>query len=70
MSTTYPKQFVFYKDAKNEWRWKLLAENQKIIADCAEGYVNLGHCVHGAKLVAGIAANAGMWNSVDQKWIQ
>ena len=70
MSTTYPKQFVFYKDEKNEWRWRLLAENNKISADGAEGYTSLGHCVHGARLVAGIATNAGMWNTVEQKWIQ
>jgi uncharacterized protein YegP (UPF0339 family) len=70
MSDIYPKQFVFFKDEKNEWRWRLLAENNKIIADGAEGYTTLGNCVHGAKLVAGIATNASMWNADTSTWIQ
>ena len=65
----HTKQFWFYKDAMGEWRWKLLAEHSEIIADSAEGFTDLARCVHGARLVAGVASNAGMWNAVEQKWI-
>lgn len=63
-----PKQFSLYKGKDGEWRWRLYAPNAKIIADCAEGYKNKADCIHGARLVAGLASNAGIWNSVDQKW--
>ena len=63
------KQFVFYKDAKGEWRWTLFAANSKKIADSAEGYKNQGDCVHGAKLVASVATNCGMWDHEGKKWL-
>jgi uncharacterized protein YegP (UPF0339 family) len=66
--TTYPKQFVIYKDTKGEWRWQLLAANNKIIADSAEGYVNKADCKHGASLVASIAIGAAFWNRDTQAW--
>lgn len=30
--------YVYYKDAKGEWRWRLKAANGRIIADSGEGY--------------------------------
>jgi uncharacterized protein YegP (UPF0339 family) len=33
-----------YKDAKGEWRWRLVASNGQIIATSGEGYKNLSHC--------------------------
>ena len=64
----HPKQFVLYKDSKNEWRWKLYAANSKIIADGAEGYKNKSDAIHGIGLVAGIANGAPIWNGQDEKW--
>lgn len=63
-----PKQFVIYKDAKSEWRWTLYALNAKKIADSAEGYKNKADCIHGARLVASISANAGIWNPEANAW--
>lgn len=63
-----PKQFVIYTDAKQEWRWTLYAANSKKIADSAEGYSRKADCMHGAKLVAGVASNAPIWNHTDDKW--
>lgn len=37
-------QFVIYKDAKGEWRWKLRASNGRTVADSGEGYKNRTHC--------------------------
>jgi len=31
-------QVVIYKDRKGEWRWRAIARNGRIIADCGEGY--------------------------------
>ncbi|OBR79103.1 hypothetical protein A7D35_01275 [Xanthomonas arboricola] len=63
-----PKQFVMYKDEKGEWRWTLYAANSKKIADSAEGYQRKADCVHGARLVAAVATNAGIWNGTEQTW--
>lgn len=30
----------FYQDRSSMWRWRLVANNNKIIADSAEGYVS------------------------------
>ncbi len=31
-------RFEVYKDGKGEWRWRLLARNGRLVADCGEGY--------------------------------
>lgn len=31
-------EFVKYRDANGEWRWRLVAANGKRVADSAEGY--------------------------------
>ena len=43
--------FYVYLDAQGYWRWRLLAANQRIIADSGEGYVNKSDCIHGLNLV-------------------
>lgn len=62
------KQFVIYKDAGKEWRWRLFAANSKIIADSAEGYNRKADCIHGARLVAAIANGADIWNATEEEW--
>ena len=36
--------YVYYKDAKGEWRWRLVAANGRIIADSGEGYKSEKEC--------------------------
>lgn len=31
-------KFEIYKDASGEWRWRLVAKNNRIVADSGEGY--------------------------------
>lgn len=31
-------KIVLYKDRRSEYRWRLVAKNGRILADCAEGY--------------------------------
>ena len=64
-----PKQFVVYKDAAGEFRWRLYAQNGRVIADSGEGYKNRVDCVAGAKLVASIASGADIWDNDNQKWL-
>lgn len=68
MSAAHPKQSVLYKDGANQWPWRLHAANSKIIADSAEGYGSKSDAIYGAKLVASIAADAGIWNYDTQQW--
>jgi len=40
------------------YRWRLISDNGRIIADSAEGYHNFGDCEHGIMLVKNQAPNA------------
>ncbi|MBT9391778.1 YegP family protein [Hymenobacter sp. NST-14] len=44
------KGFNYYQDRSNEWRWRLLDGNNKIVADSAEGYRDKADCSKGASL--------------------
>lgn len=43
--------YVMYRDRSNEWRWRLVARNNRIIADSAESYQNKSDCLAGINLV-------------------
>ncbi|MBP9952705.1 MAG: DUF1508 domain-containing protein [Cypionkella sp.] len=45
--------FHLYKDGIGQWRWRLKAANNKIVADSAEGYWNKADAEHGINLVKG-----------------
>jgi uncharacterized protein YegP (UPF0339 family) len=38
-------KFYYGKDPRDEWRWQLKADNQKLIAISAEGYNHERDCV-------------------------
>jgi uncharacterized protein YegP (UPF0339 family) len=44
-------KFELYKDHSDEFRWRLRADNGKIIATSGEGYKARGDCAHGIELV-------------------
>ena len=47
-------KYEVYKDARDEWRWRLRSDNNvDIIAVPGEGYVNKSDCLHGIDLVKG-----------------
>ena len=43
--------YKVYKDLRNEWRWRLRAANNEIIADSGEGYRNKSDCLAAINLV-------------------
>lgn len=49
--------FQLYKDAAGQWRWRLVAGNNQIVATSGEGYVNKADAVHGIDLVKGTSAS-------------
>ena len=51
--------FYVYKDVAGQWRWFLMAANNRKIADGAEGYYNKADCVAGIRLVQG-SGSAGL----------
>lgn len=51
-------KFQLYKDKANEWRWRLRAGNNKIIADSGEGYVRKSDCEDAINLVKQEAPSA------------
>ena len=43
--------FHVYRDNQNQYRWRFRADNGKIVADSAEGYVQKSDCLHGIDIV-------------------
>jgi uncharacterized protein len=48
--------FEMYKDASGQWRWRLHAQNGRMIADSGESYHNKADCEHAISLVKGCAS--------------
>jgi uncharacterized protein len=44
-------KFQIYTDEQNEFRWRLQADNNRIIADSGEGYNSKQHCKDAIDLV-------------------
>lgn len=44
-------RYKVFKDNKGEWRWRLLATNNRVLADSGEGYKNKQDCLQGIELV-------------------
>ena len=44
-------RFYKYTDNKGEWRWRLRAANNEIIAVSSEGYTTEASCDHSINLV-------------------
>jgi uncharacterized protein YegP (UPF0339 family) len=66
--------FQCYKDAPKdpgrspEWRWRLLADNNKVIADSGEGYVNFTDCDHAIQLIQAGAATSLVVDGSQTPW--
>jgi uncharacterized protein YegP (UPF0339 family) len=45
--------YVIYRDQSTQWRWRLVAANNRILADSAESYWNKNDCLNGINLVKG-----------------
>lgn len=45
-------RFLVYKDVKGEFRWRLYAANNRILADSGEGYNRKQDCIDAINLVA------------------
>ena len=43
--------FILYKDKRGEFRWRFRANNNKIVADSGEGYINKSDCLRGIEIV-------------------
>jgi uncharacterized protein YegP (UPF0339 family) len=44
-------RFQLYRDRRKEYRWRLRARNNRVIADSGEGYARKVDCKHGIALV-------------------
>lgn len=45
--------YYMRRDAANQWRWRLRAANNRIIAESGEGYQNREDCLAAISLVQG-----------------
>lgn len=51
-------EFEIYRDDGGEYRWRLQADDNRIIAGSAEGYFSKSDCEHGIDLVKQLAPSA------------
>lgn len=51
-------QFQVYEDSSGEYRWRLLADNNQVIATSGEGYKAKADCKHGIEVVKSVASKA------------
>lgn len=58
-----------FRDSDNQWRWRVVADNNRVVATCGEGYHNRKDCIHGLHVVTRhiieSALNAWMWGTSD-----
>lgn len=52
--------FETYKDAKGEWRWRLKANNHRILCDSAEGFSKRSKALENIEKVRRMAPIAGI----------
>ena len=50
--------FQVFEDKRGEWRWRLRANNNEIVATSGEGYVRKASCLHGIELVQTLSQEA------------
>ncbi|WP_420130073.1 YegP family protein [Longimicrobium sp.] len=58
-------KFWMTKDTAGEWRWALLADNNRTIADSGEGYVRRDGCLDAITRVKKAAAGASVYDASD-----
>ncbi len=60
METSSIAKFQIYKNNKGEYRWRLRTDNDRIIADCSEGYMSKDSCRYVIKLIKQLTCDAGI----------
>ena len=62
--------FILFKSDKNsQWYWNLNADNHRVIASGAEGYINKQDALHGIQLVQANAAAAPVYDASQKTWL-
>jgi uncharacterized protein YegP (UPF0339 family) len=51
-------KFVTYRDARKEYRWRLVAANGNIVADSGQGYKNKNDCLSTLESIRKMVAEA------------
>jgi len=59
-------KFELYKDKVSNYRWRFRANNGRIVADSAEGYVNKADCLAGIAIVKSEAPAAPIEDQTQQ----
>jgi len=61
--------FTIYQDKAGEWRWRLVAKNNEIIADSGESYQDRDGVLIGLNLVKAVARTAPIYDDTIQRFI-
>lgn len=49
-----------FRDSDNQWRWRVVADNNRVVATCGEGYHNRADCIHGLHVTARMILEAAI----------
>ena len=60
-------KFEAYKDRVSNYRWRLRANNGRVVSDSAEGYVNKSDCLAGIAIVKAEAPGAPIDDQTQQQ---
>ena len=65
-------KFELYQDARQEWRWRLIADNNvDVVADSGEGYKAKSDAVHGIDLVRAVNGSTVVYErKPDGSWFK
>src|ERR1051325_3168790 len=61
-------QFQVFKDARGEFRWRLLAENHEIVSVSSEGYVAKADALHGIEIVRRMDGHTDVYQDKKGEW--
>jgi uncharacterized protein YegP (UPF0339 family) len=59
--------FTLFKDVENQWRWRLKADNHKVIAT-SEACERRESCVHSIRVVKSEVRKAAVYDTTKDPW--
>lgn len=63
-----PAGFEVYKDEADEWRWRLIRRNGRIIADSGEGYTERSSAMEAVERVQSLSGETEVYEGEDGEW--
>ncbi len=63
-----PAGFEVYKDKADEWRWRLIRQNGRIVADSGEGYTERNDAIEAVERVQSLSGETEVYEDEASEW--